>query len=172
MKSNPAPSPAVTGSELPVTAPPRDRGARRGFWIAVAVAACWLLVLGSLALFTANPITLNVEQVRASEYVVTGRVAGEERSVLVVESQWKGAETPAELRVGNLSQTAIRPGRSYLVPLSRTRSGALEVTETDLPENPPLVYPATEEAIAQLAAILSDDSAAQSSSGSASAPDR
>lgn len=172
MKSNPDPSPAVTGSELPVTAPPRDRGARRGFWIAVAVAACWLLVLGGLALFTANPITLNVEQIRTSEYVVTGRLAGDERSVLIVERQSQGGETPLELRVGNLSQTAIRPGRSYLVPLSRTRSGALEVTETDLPDNPPLVYPATEEAIAQLTAILSDDSAAQSNSPSTSAPDR
>ena len=172
MTSNPDQSPAPAASQAADAVPAGARGARRGFWIALAVAACWLLVLGGLALFTANPITLNVEQVRASEYVVTGRVAGEERSVLVVERQWKGAETPAELRVGNLSQTAIRPGRSYLVPLSRTRSSALEVTETDLPENPPLVYPATEDAIEQLTAILSDDSAAQSSSGSASAPDR
>lgn len=169
--SNPDRAPAPAASQ-PDDAPPSSaRGARRGLWIAVVIAALWLLALGGLALFTANPITLNVEQIRASEYVVSGRLSRNERDVIFVERQWKGGETAAEFRVANLSQTALEPGRSYLVPLSRARSGALEVTETDLPENPPLVYPATEEAIAQLTAILSDESAAQSSSASALAPE-
>lgn len=170
MTSNPDQSPAPEQSRAADAVP--AAGARGALRIAVAVAALWLLALGSLALFTANPVTLNVEQVRTSEYVVTGCLAGDERRVLVVERQWKGAETLAELRVGNLSQTAIKHGQSYLVPLSRTRSGALEVTETDLPENPPLVYPATDEAIAQLKAIFAQDSAAQSSSSSGSDPER
>ena len=154
--------PALSGKRVP----------RRELGIALAAAVLWLLALGGLALFTANPVTLNVEQIRASDYVVTGRLSEREHDVIVVERKWKGGELPAEFSVRNLSQTSARPGRTYVVPLSRMRSAALQVTETDLPENPPLVYPETEEAIAQLTAILPDDSAAQSNSASGSAPER
>lgn len=151
-------------------APSNAPSGRRGLWIAVAAAALWLATLGGLALFTANPITLNVEQIRASRYVVTGRLA--ERNVVVVERQWKGEELPPEFQLQNVSKTPLKPGRAYVVPLSRTTSGALKVTETALPGDPPLVYPATQEAVAQLTAILAQHSAAQSTSGSGSLLER
>lgn len=162
-------------SPAPVASAPPDASSgesRRGVWIAVAVAGLWVLTLAALAFFTANPVTLNVEQIRRADYVVTGRVSEESADRLVVEREWKGTDIPELVRVENLSQTAIKPGRSYLVPLSRARADLLEVTTTDLPESPPLVYPATEDATRQLSAILPLSAPDQSSSASVSLPDR
>ena len=134
-----------------------SRGSRRGLSLLFGIALLWWLMLAALAALTANPVTLNVEQIRRADYVVTAKISDQRAGVLVVEKEWKRGADFKQVAARNLALTSAKPGRRYLVPLSRTGADEYQVTPTELPDRTPLIYPATEEARSQLSAILAHE---------------
>jgi len=127
---------------------------------AFALALVWWGVLAALTYYTANPVTLNREQILRSALVVTGTIVGDPgEGRVTVEREWKKSpvkkETSETILVSNLTEAGARRGLSYLMPLSRGSDG-FHVTPTLLPNAAPLIYPATPDAIKQLEAILHD----------------
>ncbi|MGE3315539.1 MAG: hypothetical protein AB7O26_10525 [Planctomycetaceae bacterium] len=124
--------------------------------IALSIAAIWIVSLILLASFTANPITLNRDQVLRSEVVITGKVDDPRQMLVKVERVWRGELSLAEVHIENLPATGARAGGSYLFPLSIERSAGRKyrVTESLLPNAAPLIYPATSESEEQLTGIL------------------
>lgn len=129
----------------------------RSRWLAaLTVAFLWIAGLALLAIFTANPITLNRDQILRSEIVLRGTVLDTTQSRVKVDQTWKGSDVPIELRVENLAETGARVQQSYLLPLSVARGDrrTYRVTESLLPNGAPLIYPATPEAEAMLGELL------------------
>lgn len=122
---------------------------------ALLVAGLWILALAVLAAFTANPVTINAQQILRSDYVVTAPFPAPLAEKLVSEKEWKRGGGLGSLRVENLSEIPATPGRRYIIPLKHSTGGAYRVTSAPLPDNPPLIYPATPEAERQLRDLLS-----------------
>lgn len=120
-----------------------------------AFGACglWMLGLVALAMFSANPVTLNQKQIRESDAIVTAYREGKV-SVLVVTKTWLGADGLGAVTVTNLEDTRMPKGQEFLVPLQRLPGERYRVTPTSLPNKAPLVYPATPEAESQLQTLL------------------
>lgn len=107
-----------------------------------------------LAHYTANPVTLNREQILDSPYVVTGTVVGDPASGHVaVEREWKKQALSGTIEVAKLAATGAKAGVAYIIPLAKP-DHALEVTEAPNSNGTTLVYPATPEALDQLKSIL------------------
>jgi hypothetical protein len=133
---------------------PPSRRSRLFLIIATVLAAGWGIGLALLALFTANPVMLNREQILGSRYVVTGTVVGEPSSGRVsVEREWKKSALVGAIAVENLAAAGARKGITYVIPLSRP-DDAFRVTEAPFAGGAPLIYPATPDTIQQLQAIL------------------
>ena len=160
MSTTPPPSvSAPPASGNPAASP---AGGRRWLLIASGLALLWILFLLVLAIWYANPVTLNRRQVLDSDLVIEGRI----RSLVSGEvevTQTLFGTVPAELlKVTNLSDTGAREGEIYLLPLVHSSAGnspdelAYQVTPTGLPhprrpgEGLPLIYPQSAEILQQL----------------------
>ena len=107
------------------------------------LAAGWGITLALLAMFTANPVMLNREQILGSRYVVTATVVG--RPVLgpgFGRAGMEKARLAGTITVENLAEAGERQGSTYVIPLSRPYD-AFRVTESPFPVARPLMYPAT-----------------------------
>ena len=139
-KPSPADSNPATSSELPW----------KQIGLAVFVlAGIWYIALISLAALTGNPVTINQLQIRQSDLVVSGTV--DENGVVshINVHKVRGMMPEGEIRISNFEW----PPGNYILPLKRER-GQLEVTRSELPDKPPLIYPANDESIVQLLQIL------------------
>ena len=111
---------------------------------------------------TANPVTINAEQVLRSDYVVKATLSDDPASGsstdVLVEQTWVIAEKHKPLsemiQIDNLHQTDARQGRTYFMPLTKNGDGSYHVTETRLPQAPPMIYPAGVRASEQLEKVL------------------
>jgi hypothetical protein len=135
--------------------PPAPARRSRPFLVAAAVlAAAWMLTLALLAIYTANPVMLNWDQIQASAYVVTGTVVGDPaKGQVAVAREWKKQALSGTITVENLREAGALTGREYIIPLSRP-DDAFRVTETPYSDGSPLVYPASPDALEQLQKIL------------------
>jgi len=115
--------------------------------------AVWLIVLLSLSITTANPATLNLDQVLESTDVLTAVVENPQTGTVRVQKTWKEEVTETELVLANLGLTGAAAGKLILIPVVK-RGRIWVVTPTKLPGNPPLVYPATAKTARQLQGIL------------------
>jgi hypothetical protein len=122
--------------------------------VSICVAAVWLAGLTSLAILSANPVTLNVRQIHDARYVISAVLTKRDGGIIVPQKEWKHGEQLPPLRIDNLDQVRFDPGVTYLVPLSPSDAGGYRVSATPLSDKRPLVYPATAEAIEQLEAAL------------------
>lgn len=122
--------------------------------MAVGIGTVWLLALAVLTAATANPVTLNREQILRSAVVVQARVDDLQSGTCAVLDAW-GPDLVGEfIRIHNLADTPARNGGEYLLPLSSAGPEDWNVTPTRLPHAPPLIYPATDQAREQLQRIL------------------
>ena len=135
------------------TAPREASSARQRFALAAAFAGLWLIGLGVLSILTANPITLNRDQVLSATDVLTAVVEDAKAGSVRVEKSWRGAVSEDHLALSNLSATKPAAGDRLLIPVSRSRGG-WRVTLSKLSNEPPLVYPATPESEGQLRQLL------------------
>ena len=107
-----------------------------------------------MALFTANPVTLNREQIIRAETLVTATVVDPVTGTIHIEKFWKGDREVDSITLGNLNETGAKAGVSYIIPVTELRKDRYMVTTTRLPKNPPLIYPNTPESVRQLQSIL------------------
>lgn len=137
----------------PADAPasPTTAGAKvsRGVIVIASVAVVWYLVLLGLALFTANPVQLNVQQILDSGWVVLATV--DKDGVVYERKTVQGLLPEGPLK---LSDKCRYTDREIILPLVR-EFGDYRITPTHLPNGDRLVYPATPDALRQLEEILS-----------------
>jgi hypothetical protein len=110
--------------------------------------------LATLAITTANPVTLNREQFSRADVVVTARIMDLAGGRCDVERRWTPGPDLDSIAVANLVQTGARSGSLYILPLYSRGDGRFEVVPSHLPNKAPLVYPATPEAFLQLKSFL------------------
>ena len=155
--SNRQPDPAADDGQTtatPVDAEPElPTAASSGIWKPVCLAVfvlavAWYVVLISLAAITGNPVTLNRIQLRESSLVVVGSV--DENGTVSHILVFKGVAPEGEIVVAPFSW----PAGDYILPLRKAGAGRLEVTPSELPDNPPLIYPANDQSVEQLQQIL------------------
>lgn len=141
----------------PGVAPPSPI-AKRLLLAAAALLVLWVVSLALLAFATANPVTLNREQILHSPFLVTATVISRKDGLVKVSREWKhGAGLPKEtVRLENLEEAGVREGVEYVIPVTKKIDGRLFVTETRLPNGRPLVYPATNDAVEEIEALLAE----------------
>lgn len=138
---------------------PQSFSNRRMLLIAGGLATAWILGLLILAVTTANPVTLNRKQIERSPFVVTATREAADSSILLVSKEWKHGRELGKISVINLHETGMPVGREFLVPLefgltNEGESPQYAVTPTTLPNEAPLIYPATPEAQSALEELL------------------
>ena len=153
MAANPQSPPESSADAVPNADAPSSKSRGRLFF-AAGVAGVWILGLIVLAVLTANPVTLNREQILRSDYVVTARREAADSPVLIVQKEWKHAENLDEVTITNLDEVQMAAGPEFLVPLERIGPKRFLITPTTLPNRAPLIYRATPEAEAQLKEVL------------------
>lgn len=140
--------------DSPVTASVRSVShIRNWFVLAASLAGLWVIGVGVLSLLTANPVTLNRDQVLESTDVLTAVVEDIPSGQVRVEKSWKNAVHDEQLTLSNLRETKPTSQQHLLIPVSLGRQG-WQVTPLKLPHEPPLVYPVTEESERQLRHLL------------------
>lgn len=122
--------------------------------IIVGMAVIWWVSLSGLALLTANPVTLNRDQIQRSDYVVTIELSQPNQKTLDVLREWKSEADFATISIRNLKAADLKSGRRYLIPLTKEGGDVFRITDTRLAREQPLAYPETTEAIEQLLRIL------------------
>jgi hypothetical protein len=149
--------PQAVSSQAKLDAPWRPP--RGPLIFASALAIIWSAILITMAWLTADPVTLNRDQVLRADFVITGRVesdpAAGEVSVL---REWHKNALNGTIHVENLGDVRVRTGETYLMPLSHAATG-YRITEARLANSALLVYPATQAALSQLEQILPDHAA-------------
>ncbi len=151
-QKSPADAPPSANDEQVSASPPSKSRGRLIF--AAGFAGLWVLGLIVLAMLTANPVTLNRQQILGSDYVATAVRKDADSPVLEVQKEWKHGEKLGEITITNLSDIDMPAGREFLVPLEQMGRNRFLVTPTALPNKAPLIYPATPESKAQLKDIL------------------
>ncbi|HEX6984376.1 MAG TPA: hypothetical protein VF170_03315 [Planctomycetaceae bacterium] len=95
--------------------------------LAAALTACWLAALLLLAVTTANPVTVNREQLLASDAVVVAvsdlSSARDGVVPLRVERVLAGGGVPESIRLREAGTDRLKDGSRFLVPLKRTNGG-------------------------------------------------
>lgn len=129
---------------------------RRWFALVASLTVLWVIGLGVLSLLTANPVTLNRDQILESTDVLTVVVKDAFYGEVHVEKSWKNVIHEGEIELHNLHETSPSVGARLLIPVSSSRKD-WRVTLSKLPGNPPLVYPVTEESERQLRHLLKND---------------
>jgi hypothetical protein len=146
--------PAV--SALQHSEPPASRPSRGPLLFAGTLTVIWCAILIGMAWLTANPVTLNRDQILRADFVITGKIESEPaQGEVSVSREWKKNGLKGMIHVENLEEAKVRRGGTYLMPLSHASTG-YRVTEARLANSAALVYPATPAAIEQLEEILAD----------------
>ena len=153
-------TPRGVGETLPLPAEGQSIGRARRLWLwpAVILFAVWFAFLVTLAVGTANPVTLNRAQIRHADLVVEATVeklaTGECR---VVRSWPEAPQLGPVITVAGLSELSVQAGETYLLPLERGPRGAgFRVAPTPPPLSAPLIYPADDDSRRQLEEILGE----------------
>ncbi len=123
------------------------------FVLAAGLVGLWVIGLGVLSWLTANPITLNLDQILDATDVLTAVVEDIEVGRVSVEKSWKNAVRDERLTLINLRETKPDSRQRLIIPVTLTNKG-WKITPSKLPREPPLVYPATEESERQLRHLL------------------
>ncbi len=150
------------GQVLPTGPQFTPKLSRQILYCCVAITLVWMLALISLAVTTANPVTLNQLQILQADYVVAATIVDLKSGRVKVQSEFKQNAPLEAIRIANLETARARAGESYLIPISKSavpfNAGKLDetyrVTPTQLPTHLPLIYPHTPAAEQQLRAIL------------------
>lgn len=127
--------------------------AGRWFALAAGLAGLWIIGLGILSMLTANPVTLNRDQILEATDVLIAVVEEVRTGQIRVEKSWKDAVHDEQLTLPNLRETKPDAGQRLLIPVTFVRP-SWQVTPSKLPREPPLVYPASEESERQLRHLL------------------
>ena len=141
-------------TDSPQDAAPQDVShVRRWFVLVASLTAVWIVGLGVLSLLTANPVTLNRDQILDSVDVLTAVVEDPRAGRIRIEKSWKGFVEQEQLDLENLSELKVSANERLLIPVIRA-ARHWQVTQSKLPGYPPLIYPVTDESERQLRHLL------------------
>lgn len=121
--------------------------------LSMIIGGAWLLSLLGLTLTSANPVTLNRQQILTSDFVVRGRFDSNSKS-FQVEQSFPVKIPQSQLNFANHNELRVSPDEEYLVPVV-SMDRRYYVTPS-LMKNIPLVYPAGSEAVSQLEKLLAE----------------
>ena len=121
---------------------------RTQFAAASLLALAWYLCLASLAVFTANPVTLNARQILDSRWIVLATI--DDDGVVHERKSIRGLLPDGPIK---LTDPCRYPNQEVILALVR-EFGDFRVTPTHLPKGDRLIYPATQTALQQLDEIL------------------
>lgn len=116
--------------------------------------ASWLVALVALALTSANPVTLNRQQILRSEVVVEAVVANVTAGECRVIQSWPEGAVGETVRVVGLDLLPIETGEAYMLPLASADDRTYQIVLTAPPASVALIYPATDAARNQLEVLL------------------
>lgn len=170
-------TPRGTGQTPPVSVRGEHAGGpsrRLWLWPAVLVFAVWFVLLVTLAVRTANPVTLNRLQIRQADLIVEATIEDLATGECRIVRSWPDApQLGPVITVTGLGELSVRPGEAYLLPLNRNERGAgFHIAPTPPPLSKPLIYPADDESRRQLEEILDDAQTAEPKSGKPEADER
>lgn len=118
----------------------------------------WFVALVTLALQSADPVTLNRDQIRQADIVVEATIENIEAGRCRIEQTWPAGPFDETITVGGLADLAVSAGQTWLLPLARQEHGnRFHIVKSSPPLSAPLIYPATDESRRQLAAILAGE---------------
>lgn len=159
----------MTSSVESTSSPPGSRSRRWPLVTALVLGLGWIAALFWLTVTSANPVTLNREQILRAEIVVIGQVEDlPEGQLGQSDDDYWPPRAPDSVTVENLAETPAQWGETYIVPLARvtgTGPGAknrFRVVPSRLPGSPPLIYPLSVDSIEQLRALRPPTAAASS----------
>jgi len=165
----PTPTPPVAPEATLGESPSPSTKTRQQLVLAITLAAIWWSVLIGLAAFTANPVTLNREQIRQANIVISAKVTDAEENKAVVDKVWRGFLDEGQVTINGLSETGAGNGQAYLIPLKRVGPGRFEIAQARFfngrdvhsPQaavrlGPALIYRRTDSSIARLELLLSE----------------
>jgi hypothetical protein len=120
-----------------------------------AAAVVWILLLSGLTLWTANPVTLNRDQIliaRSTGAVMIAKVVSGKTGQVKVEDVLAAVDglpeeiaTGRELTVGLLSEIGAKEGDRVVLPVVVRPAGNVMLAPT--PAGVALAYPATQEVV-------------------------
>ncbi|MBL4883149.1 MAG: hypothetical protein JKY95_01265 [Planctomycetaceae bacterium] len=133
---------------------------RSGLFRAIIVTFIWLGILAVLSLWTANPVTVNLAQVRHSHFILTGRIVDAQAGSVEIESLKRIDNQPVDKTL--LNQTiSLHPIASHwkndtqrIFPVYRDAIGNWNITPAPLENNMHIDYPATEKINNEIDLIL------------------
>ncbi len=131
-----------------------ERHGGSGLKLSATVFGVWLLMLLTLVVLTANPVTLNRHQVFAARLIVEADVADASRGLCRVHQSWPAVPGLTEVQVSDLPGRGLQPEEHYLIPLSLDETGQYRITPVPNESSTPRIYPATAPALAQLEELL------------------
>jgi hypothetical protein len=132
-----------------------SRPSRGPLIFAATLTVVWCALLIGMAYLTADPVTLNRDQILRADFVITGKVDSDPAiGEVSVTREWKKNGLTGTIHVENLDDARARRGTTYLLPLSHASTG-YRVTDARMTNASALIYPATAVAIQQLEEILS-----------------
>lgn len=144
--------------------PSTTRPSRNLLVAAVACVLIWGVALVWMAVTSANPVTLNFEQIAQSTLVVAGHLSESDATEFVVSEVWPEGTVPlGPIRIENADLAQLPAGQELLVPLIVLKTGDFEITRAKLPLrrsertselSPPYVYPDRADTREQLHRIL------------------
>lgn len=132
---------------------PNSRWQRKLFSIAALLAATWMVLLLVLSVTSANPVTLNRDQIIEATDVLTVLIKDRQRGEVQVEKSWKSELSDNELAVTDIASMGVVSGERFIIPVTR-EGGKWQIMPSKLPNNARLIYPASPEAERQLKSIL------------------
>lgn len=130
-----------------------SRGSR--FRLAAGLFALWFALLAGLAFWTANPVTLNRQQLRHADIVVQATVDNITTGQCTIVQSWPAGAAGEVVMVKGLDGIPIVIGESYVLALQRDPQGnGYTIVTTAPPESAQLVYPATDDSLRQVSEVL------------------
>jgi len=114
----------------------------------IILAVVWWIALSLLGLFSANPTTVNRQQIVDSDLVVEATVKDRERGLVEVKQQWIDPNQRTSLTVTGLEEFELNNGDSVVLPITGGADGTFYLTRVQRtnsqPEGKTYIYPSTE----------------------------
>ena len=143
----------TTSSTAGTPIEPNSLWQRKLFSITALLAVTWMVLLLVLSVTSANPVTLNRDQIVEAADVLTVLVKDQQTGAVQIEKSWKGELSDHELVVTDIASMGVATGQRCLIPITR-EGGQWQVMPSKLPNNARLIYPMSPEAERQLKSIL------------------
>ena len=119
----------------------------------LVIAAIWWAALSLLTFTSANPTTVNREQVLASDVVVQATVQDVAAGKVTVTRRWKDDAVKQHIVVSGLQSFEVQQGDEIVLPLTGDNDGTFKLTQLKRSQQT-YIYPAAAEVFEQLDTII------------------